>query len=66
MPSLNDEIQTKMKSCTFKKIFCKAQPMYLKGDSLKKGAREELNLLVVKKKLQVVKSDYMKEQLLDA
>lgn len=40
--------------------------MYLKEESLKQGAREELNFLLVKKKLQVVKSDYMKEQLLDA
>lgn len=47
-------------------MFCTAQPMHLKKESLKPGAREEINFLVVKKKLQVVKSDYKKEQLLDA
>ena len=40
--------------------------MYLKKEALGQRGREDLNFVMVKKKLQVIKSNYMKEESLVA
>jgi len=48
------------------KTYCKPLPMYLKKEALGQRGREDLNFVMVKKKLQVIKSNYMKEESLVA